>query len=85
MLAPTANFLAVNNSTQQPSSIGNVTYTDGGNSVEMRFQQQPSTTKGGHLGFGEELEEVFEDEASSGDENEQQADKSYEQIKHRLA
>lgn len=85
MLAPTTNFLTVNNSIQQPSSIGNVTYTDGGNSIEMKFQQQPSTTKGGHLGFGEELEEVFEDEASSGDENEKEADKSYEQIKHRLA
>lgn len=48
--------------------------------------QHPSTTKvGGHLVFGEELEEVFEDEASSGDENEKAADKSYEQIKHRLA
>lgn len=85
MLAPTVNFLTVNNSTQQPSSIANVTYTDGGNSIEMKYQQQPSTTKGGHLGFSEELEEVFEDEASSGDENEQHADKSYEQIKHRLA
>ena len=40
----------------------------------MRYQLQPSTTKGGHLAFGEELEEVFEDEASSGDENEKQAD-----------
>jgi len=55
-----------------------VTYTDGGNSIEMKYQQQPSTTKGGHHGFSEELEEVFEDEASSGDENEQHADKSYE-------
>jgi len=44
----------------------------------MKYQQQPSTTKGGHHGFSEELEEVFEDEASSGDENEQHADKSYE-------
>ena len=62
-----------------------MTYTDGGNSIEMKHQH-PSTTKvGGHLVFGEELEEVFEDEASSGDENEKLADKSYEQIKHRLA
>lgn len=74
MLAPTANFLTAVNSTQQPSSITNVTYTDGGNSIDMKYQQ-PSTTKGGgHQALGEELEEVFEDEASSGDENEKQVD-----------